>query len=336
VLIATALTSLLIGTGLCLRELARYAVLPDWQSLTSLFRFAMPFLPGGLCFFLLQHGDKVLLLLSHGKKEVGIYAVGYKLALAAGTFTLAPLQMVWGAKMYAAARASDAPIVFGQVFTRCLACVLFASLALCLFATEAVALLGGQDYAGARFVVLPVLLACVCQAAATLMDAAFYIRNRPGLKLGVTLVTTVVMTTAYFLLIPKWGSMGAALATLIGFVFLMGATWLVTRRLFPVRYEIGRLGALAGLSGVIVLAAAPLPATAWALPIKGGLLLAWPCVLWCCGLVTAEEKDHVRSLLAMIGKRLQWTSGRPQVIGWFRSNALLAEQRGVTPPVSGS
>ncbi len=304
VLLATASTSVLLGAGLCLRELARHAARPGWDGLRRLFRFALPFLPGGLCFFLLHHGDRFLLLARHGKEQVGIYALGYKLALTAGTFTLMPLQMVWGARMYEAARADDAPVVFGQVFTRCLACLLFVGLGLYLFTTEAVALLGGSAYAGAGAVVLPVLLACQCQAAATLMDAAFYIRNRPGLKLGVTLATTVVMVAAYALLIPPWGSMGAALATLAGFAFLATATWAVTRRLFPVHYEVRRLAALLGLAVLVALVGAPLPATLWAAPLKVGLLVLWPIALWQLGLVSVAEMAHVRAMAAWLWRWL--------------------------------
>ena len=40
----------------------------------------------------------------HGQAEVGTYALGYKLALAVGTLSHSPLQMVWGVHMYREAR----------------------------------------------------------------------------------------------------------------------------------------------------------------------------------------------------------------------------------------
>src|SRR6202023_463191 len=91
------------------------AVLPRWTTIRDLFFFALPFLPGSLCFFLMQHGDRFFLLKFADTAEVGTYSLGYKLALAVGTFSLPPLYMVWTARMYKVAAKPDAPIRFGQV-----------------------------------------------------------------------------------------------------------------------------------------------------------------------------------------------------------------------------
>jgi O-antigen/teichoic acid export membrane protein len=219
------------------------------------------------------------------------------LALAVGMFSLAPLHMVWGARMYRAAREPDAPAVFGRVLTRLLAAFAFVGLGLCLFADEAVRLLGGAAYASAAAVILPVVAACFCQAAATLTDAAFYVRNRPGLKLVVTLATTAVMLALYFLLIPPFGGMGAALATLGGFAFLAVCTWRVAGRLFPVVYEWRRLAALVLTAALVLLLGRLLPAEAWAAPLKVALWLAAPAVLWLLGFVSPGEKAFVGDLV---------------------------------------
>jgi O-antigen/teichoic acid export membrane protein len=297
VLLATALTAGLLGVGLSVREGWRYAAWPDLRRVGEILRFALPFLPGGLCFFMLHHGDRFFLLYWHGTAAVGTYALGYKLAMTVGMFTLAPLHMVWGARMYQVARQDDAPAAFGRVFSRVLGLYLFAGLGLCLFAPEAVALLGGRGYAAAVPIVLPVVLACFCQAGATLMDAGFYVRGRPGLKLVVTLATTAVMLGLYVLLIPPLGGMGAALATLVGFAFLAAGTYVVSQRVFPVRYEWGRLAGMLALAAALYLPALALPAAGWTAPLRAALWLLAPALAWRGGLVSDEEKGQVAALL---------------------------------------
>ena len=100
VLGAMLLTSALYAFLLTARELARGVGRPTARQLGAMLRFALPFLPGGLCFFVLNYGDRYFLLTWHGREEVGTYALGYKLALAVGTLSLTPLQMVWGVQMY--------------------------------------------------------------------------------------------------------------------------------------------------------------------------------------------------------------------------------------------
>ena len=297
VLGATAVTGALFAVALtganCRRGLAR----PDWASVRGLLGFAVPFLPASICFFVLQNGDRFVLQRLHGNAEVATYSLGYKIAQAVGTFSLAPLYMVWGSHLYAVARTPDAPVVFGRAFTRILATFLFVALGVSVFDVEAVALLGGGAYESAVLVVAPVLLASFFQSAASLMDAAFYVRHRTGAKLLVTLAATILMAALYAWWIPAYAGMGAAYATLAGFAFLACCTLVVTQRLFPVVYEWRRVGAAVLLAGLFWLLSRPLAPVPWLMPAKVLLWLSWPVLLWHLGLVADDEKQYVLSFL---------------------------------------
>ena len=293
VLGATALSGAVFATLLVGRELWHGAAWPDWRRIRGLLRFALPFLPASVCFFILQNGDRFFLKWLHGSAEVATYSIGYKLAQAVGTFSLVPLYMVWSSHLYTAARAADAPVVFGRAFTRILAAFLFIGLGLSLFEVEAVKLLGGTSYLAAVPVVAPVILAGFFQSAAALMDAAFYIHHQTKQKLAITLAATVLIVILYALWIPAYGSMGAALATLAGFAFLAVATWWVTQRIFPVVYEWRRLGTILALATAFWLASRPLPATFWWVPVKAAVWLAWPAALWLLGLISEDEQRQV-------------------------------------------
>jgi O-antigen/teichoic acid export membrane protein len=305
VLTATALTLLVYGVFLSGRELIRHAAWPEAAKAHALMRFALPFLPGGLCFLMMQHGDRFFILGWHGEEEVGTYSLGYKLGLVVATFSVSPLFMVWSARMYDAARDSDAPAVFGRAFTRILGAYVLVGLGLCLFQEEAVVLLGGPAYAGAAPVVGIVVLAALFQNAASLMDAGFYVRRRTGPKLWIMLSATAVMLVLYLALIPRYAGLGAALATLGGFIFLAASTWWVTQGVFPVRYEWPRVVGMLVVALVLWLASRPLPMTLWAAPLKFLLLGLWPLLLWQLGLVGPDEKECLRSLYRQVLARLR-------------------------------
>src|SRR5262249_37743239 len=158
-----------------LRELARGVAWPRPAQLREMLRFAVPLLPGGLCFLVLHHGDRFLLVRHVPAAEVGTYALGYKLALTVSLFSLHPPAQVWSGRRCDVARTPEAPVVFGRAFSRLLGTYILAGLGLCLFAPEAVLLLGGADYLPAAEVVAPVMLACICQGASSLFDAGLYI-----------------------------------------------------------------------------------------------------------------------------------------------------------------
>jgi O-antigen/teichoic acid export membrane protein len=334
-LAATACTGLLFGLLLSARELMLGPARPSAAHMVGLLRFAAPLMPGGLCFFLLHHGDRFFLRHYAPPADVGIYALGYKLAMTVGIFSLNPLYMVWSARMYAVARQDDAPVVFGQMFTRILSAYVFAGLGLCLFGNEAVKLLGGQAYAGATAVIAPVLVGCLCQGAVSLMDAGLYVRHRPGLKLAVTLGGTAVMLLLYWLLIRPYGSMGAALATLGGFAFLAVLTWGVTQRVFPVRYEWGRLAFMAVLACGLWLPAQYLPREGWwVLALKGVLWLLAPLVVWVLGVVSPQEKAGLCGMVRQLRSRVPsrpWPVRRPVLRGPHR----VGPRRPAAPPLQG-
>jgi O-antigen/teichoic acid export membrane protein len=307
---SSALVGGLFGVVLCLREIIRAPACPTLSQFRALLRFALPLVPGGLCFLLLHHGDRFFLLRYRSMQEVGTYALGYKLALAVGMFSLSPLYMVWSSQMYKVAQEEDAPIVFGTVITRILAAYLLVALALALFQDELVTLLGGAPYARASAVVAPVLLAYFFQSAASLMDAGLYVRHRTGLKLGITLATTAVMLMMYAVLIPPYGSMGAAIGTLIGFAFLAVCTWAVSRRVFVVRYEWLRLASLLSLAVGLWLISRLLPVAMWVWPAKALLWLLAPIIVWMTGLMSHREREHVRAITGAARKMLDgriWT-----------------------------
>jgi len=299
-LTAAATTLLLLG-----REIALGGLRPDRATLTAMAWFALPFIPGGLGFFLLHSGDRFFLMRYADAAALGLYALGYKLAFSVSQFSRSPLYMVWNTQMHQAAFREDAPAVFGRAFSRILAAYLAVGLGLCLLADEVAVLLGGPRYAGAGPVIPIVVLAYYCLTAADLMDAGFYVSRRTVWKTPITMASTAVMLGLYALLIPGHGAPGAALATLGGFAFHAVLTWRVTQRVFPVRYEWGRTLPALGLAVLVWLASRLVPPGPWAMPLKAALWPAWVLALWYGRLVSSFEKQQAREMIVAALTRMR-------------------------------
>jgi O-antigen/teichoic acid export membrane protein len=303
VLLSTALTSATFVMILLGREAFRSGICIDRQKLREFATFSWPFLPGGLCLFVLNSGDRFLLKHYTDAAAVGVYALGYKMASLVTTFSVTPLLMVWGARMYDAARLDDAPEVFGRVTTRILGAHLLVGLAVCLFQDEIIAILAGPAYRDAATVIAPVVLAFWFLSAVSLMDAGFYVRRCTGKKTCVTAAATVVVLGLYLLLIPPFGGLGAAAATIGGFLFQAVLTRGVVQRLFFVRYEDRRLAAMLGSAVLLWALSRLLPSTLWSAPVKVAVWLLWPALLWVAGVITDDEKHWVAESLMTLRRR---------------------------------
>jgi O-antigen/teichoic acid export membrane protein len=297
-LTATTVSGVVFGLALSFRELGRGIAWPSRKQLEEMLHFALPLLPGGLCYMILHNGDRYFFL-RHGISldEVATYSLGYKLAMTVKIFSVMPLYMVWSSQMYAVAKQPDAGVVFGRMTTRILSAVLFVGLGMSLFAREVISLLGGPNYGPAVDIVAPILVVCLLQSAVMMMDAGFYLRHQTGQKMGVTIASTVVILVLYEWLIPLMGGEGAALATIGGFGFLLLATLVTSQRLFSIRYEWGRLALLIGLTVGLWLAGRDLPPSWWAIATKVGLLASVPVIVWWTGLLRQSEKQQIRELV---------------------------------------
>jgi O-antigen/teichoic acid export membrane protein len=305
VLTASLVTAAAWAAVLAGRELSRGGTRVDLAGAREMLGFALPLLLCGVGFFVMNSGDRFFLIRSAGPRQVGVYALGYKLVLAVCMFTRAPLVMVWGARLFQVGKAADAPEVFGRAFTRMLAVYVFAGLGLCLLVNEAIAVAAGDAYADAATLVPPIALAYFFLAWADLMDGAFFLRRRSDLKTWVALGSTALMVGLYAVLIPAWGAVGAAWATLGGFAGHAALTRLFSQRVFAIRHESGRVGAMLTLAVGLWALSRLLPISAWAIPARVGLWALWPAVLWFAGVVSAEEKEQVRAALRWVPTRVR-------------------------------
>ena len=197
--------------------------------------------------------------------------------------------------MFATFELRNAPVLIGRVFTRILAAYIFVGMAFVMFADQAIRLLGTPKYYGAMGIVGPIVLAYFFFNAANLMDAAFYVRHKTSIKPWITGASTIVTLGLFAWLIPRYGSMGAACATMGGFAFHAAATWIMSQRVFWVKYESLRLIAMVISALSLVLLSQIINCGLFTTVIKVALWLTWPMSMWFTGLVTDDEKNLIMS-----------------------------------------
>ncbi|MCD4728685.1 MAG: lipopolysaccharide biosynthesis protein, partial [Pirellulales bacterium] len=305
VLWGTLIASLFSGLVLTAWEFHRWGFHPDPSKLLPVVRFAWPFMPGGLCGFVLFSGDRFFLLQHGGPDEVGVYALGARLAGIVSTVAFVPLFKVWSAWLYGVYRRPDGSRAVGRMITRLLAPYVFVGVGVCLFQHEILLIFGTAAYSGAASVIGPLIAARFFISAQVLMDGAFYVYRRTGLKLGITLFASVVVIVLYSLLIPRYQAVGAALAALGAFFVYAAATHLVSQRVFRIKYEYGRVAAMLVSGVAVVLLAEQLDLGMMNIPAKLALWAAWPLLLWSAGLVSKDEKAIVTNGLLRVFRRLR-------------------------------
>ena len=177
-----------------------------------------------------------------------------------------------------------------------------------VFGREAILVMADPRYVAASQVV-PVIASLYLVKPLSLF-AAYGIQYR---KRPTVLVVTVLVSAAFnlilnALLIPPYGTMGAALATWITYVGDAGITLWLAQRIYPLAYEYGRLGQLFLFSGIVIGAGILVPLESFwlTMTIKLALVIGYPVLLYAGGFFTGGE---VSALWGVVRRGLVGFSG---------------------------
>lgn len=300
------ITFIPFGALLTARELRKGPLAVDWHKCKEITRFSLPFIPTGVCFFVLYNSDRFFLVGTAGTATLGIYALGCKVASVAGTVTLQPLFKVWSARMYETFAKPDAAYLAGRMLTRILTVYALVATGLCLFHREALGLLSSEAYSGSGSVIAPMLLASGCMFASNFMEGVFYFWRKTYLKPWTALISAVIILGLYGVLIPRYAIPGAVYSAMLGYAAMALVTYLFAQRVFAVRYEWTNILVLVGLSSAAHYVGSLLELSVGSFLLKCILMLMWLMAIILTGVVSREDRMMVQrgasSGLARLGE----------------------------------
>ncbi|MEI8371255.1 MAG: oligosaccharide flippase family protein [Planctomycetota bacterium] len=305
------ITFIPFGALLTSRELRKGSLAVDWQKCKEITRFSLPFIPTGICFFVLYNGDQFFLVGTAGTATLGIYALGCKIASVAGTITWQPLFKVWSARMYETFAKPDAAHIAGRMLTRILTVYALVATGLCLFYREALGLLSSEAYSEAGSVIAPMLLASGCIFASTFMEGVFYVWRKTHLKPWTALISAVIILGLYGALIPRYAILGAVYGAMFGYAAMALVTYLFAQRVFAVRYEWTKILVLVGLSSVAHYAGSLLELGFGPFLLKCLIMLVWLMAIFLTGVVSREDRMMAqRGAFSVLARLAEYTGFR--------------------------
>ncbi len=260
--------------------------------------YALPLVPAGVALWGVNLLDRVLLTKLGASAETGQYAVanrfGSLLMFAVTAFALAfgPFQLsLW----------RDDAELEKQVRTRMLTYLTVglvgAAVLLSLFARELASIASPKEthaYEAVGMLTMSVAL----YGISSLVLFGIGITRRTGYVAIYTVVALTLNVGLNVLLIPPWGMLGSAFATLVAYGALAAFYYYRSQILYPTPYELRKavtaivLGGLAMIVGVV-----RFDSLAVALSVKVATALAFAAALWLLGVLDHDDIGGVRTAL---------------------------------------
>lgn len=224
---------------------------PDPARMKALLVYGVPLIPSVLSGFIIKLSDRLILKIFEPMETVGLYSIGSRIAevvVLAGT----SFQFAWVPFAFHSAKEVGGKQRLAYVGETWFAMVILASLALALFAREALWILTPPSYHSAVAVVPVLLLGLSASALYMVGSMGVQIGDRTRYLFTVNGVAAGLNVALNFLLVPRWGMMGAAWGTAISYLVRFGLVFYFSQKAYPLPFR--HLRWLLGAGAAIVLA----------------------------------------------------------------------------------
>lgn len=250
----------------------------DTQKLAAMLRFSLPMVPSSVGVFVSVYVDRIVVGQVMTLGDVGLFGIGYRVASLV-TLLMVGFQGALTPLVYARYREPETPQEIARIFRLFSAGALFLCLALGTLAPELLRLATVPDfYEGA--LVVPLLAPALLLSSMYIFAPGLGIAKKTSWFAAINLVAAGINVTLNLLLVPTFGIVGAATATLVTASASFAAYMVISQRLYRVPHEWRRLGlatvvtiALGGLT--FVLPATDLSTTALKLIALGVAVMSY-------------------------------------------------------------
>ncbi|MBI2830676.1 MAG: oligosaccharide flippase family protein [Chloroflexi bacterium] len=268
------------------------------QEARKMLSFGVPLVPTNLGGFVMNFSARYFLNAFTSLGAVGLFTLGYQFGSVFSAIFIMPLRQIWTPMFLSVKDHSNAKEFYGRALTYVLFIGCFLFLGLSLLSKEVIRVLATKQYWDSYIIVPLIVGSFLLYSFEIILNVGIGLKRKTKLVMVYFVAGGLVNLGFNFLLIPRYGMLGAAYATLISYIAMMVIVYLFNRRLIKVDYEWARIAKI-GLVTALIFAAGYLVridnlyASAG---FKLAVILAYPFLLYLSRFYLPEEKQKTREL----------------------------------------
>lgn len=272
------------------------------EALVHMLRFGIPLAVGGVPMFVLHFGDRFVLGRYCSMAAVGTYAVGYRLGMLVGVLVNDPFGLAYEPYSYAIEKRPDAIRIYSRIMTYYALAGLLVFVGLSVFSGDIIRLGRAPDYYAAQYVVPWVALGYVFFGLSNIARLGLMLRRRTAVILPLNLAAAAVNVGLNFALVPRYGIVGAAMATTFAFALLAVINYVVSYRVYPIPCEPIRLAKALGIAVAVTAFAVLFPPRHVVLRLLSATAAsgAFPALLLLVGFFHKDEMETLNGVISRL------------------------------------
>ncbi len=222
------------------------------EILVDLLKFGLPMLPNGLAYLTVEVSDKYLMSRLLDKDILGAYSANYRFGSALLLIVIA-FRTAWQPFFLKVANDQDAKRIYSKVLTYFSAVGVLVVVMVSYYIEYLVMIpIGpGKTIMGSEYwngiVIIPIILtAYLFYGIYVNFTVGIYIEQKTKWMVLFTGLAAVVNVGSNLYLMPRFGMIGAAMATLLSYFVMAVTIFIANQLIYPIRYEYSRLLLLMG------------------------------------------------------------------------------------------
>jgi O-antigen/teichoic acid export membrane protein len=191
----------------------------DWAVLKEALSYSAPLVPNGLCWWMINSSDRLILGILAGAADTGIYSIAYRFPTILVMVSMV-FQRAWQLTSIKQRKVQDRLSYERRIFEYFIAVLALLSVTLYVLAVVAYPYLIGPAFQDGLRVVGVLLIAVLFLGVAQFVGVAYVVEKDTLPAMVTSLVAAAANLVLNVLLIPIWGMLGAAVAT-AGALFML-------------------------------------------------------------------------------------------------------------------
>jgi len=221
----------------------------EWNRLKPLFAFGLPMLPNLLSRKVLEVASRYMLPYWFGLSEVGLFSMGARVASIVDVMLLIPFLYAWQPFFYSLSNKTDAPQIFAKVTHYLFLLLTSMFIALQVFQAPLLQFLGRGKFNAAGPIVSFLVLAAFFNGLQYCVSAGIHLKKKLPAEMIIMACVAVTNLFLNFLLIPRYGAVGASVATAVAYFLYLVGSFFLAQRFYPVAYLWRRGSKVLALAG---------------------------------------------------------------------------------------
>lgn len=269
----------------------------DRGAVREMLEFCVPLWPTNVSAWVLTMADRWMLNAFSTLASVGLYALGFRFGMVLDTLFIRPFQQAWSPHLFSSLGQPD----YREMIARVLEYYVFLggmlALAIGLFAGDAIRIIATPAYFESERVVFWIAAGALLRGTTTITVASIHIETKTHYSSYVYGGAMGLNLTLLWLLVPRFGILGAASSVLITYGGVTCAFLWIASVLHPIPYRLAKTGgALAAAVAIYCVSRFVPPVSDVSnLAMRALLLASFPVGLWLAGYFRERDLDAVLS-----------------------------------------